>query len=132
MFFMLPGFLQRKCGSEYQRPGSFSMMDRDFAAAPGPDRMMMRRFLRVFRRLGLLPDEHLRLLEKVVHLAAIGITDESNAALRKRVLIKLAELGRGQASHAIDEKVLPEILHVQRSSSWESRMQSGWLATDVL
>lgn len=131
LFFMLPGFLQRKCGSEYQRPGSFSTMDRDFAAAPGPDRMMMRQFLRVFRMLGLLPDEHLRLLEKVVHLAAFGITDESNAALRKRVLIKLAELGREQASHAIDEKVLPEILHVQRSSSWESRMQSGWLAEDV-
>lgn len=131
LFFMLPGFLQRKCGSEYQRPGSFSIMDRDFAAARGPDRMMMRRFLRVFRMLGLLVDEHLRLLEKVVHLAAFGITDESNAALRKRVLIKLAELGRGQASHAIDEKVLPEILHVQRSTSWESRMQSGWLAKDV-
>ena len=131
LFFMLPGFLQRKCDSEYQRPGSFSTMDRDFAAAPGPDRMMMRRFLRVFRMLGLLPDEHLRLLEKVVNFATFGSTDESNAALRKRVLNKLAELGGGLSQHAVDGNVFPEILHVERSSSWESRMQSGWLAKDV-
>ena len=103
-------------------------MDRDFAAAPGPDGMMMRRFLRVFRMLGLLSDGHLRLLEKVVNHAGFGGPDESNAALRERVLNKLAELGRGQVQHAIDGKVFPEILHVQRSSSWESRMQSGWLA----
>ena len=88
----------------------------------------MRRFLRVFRMLGLLSDENLRLLERVVNLASFGITDESNAALRKRILIKLGELGRGQVQHAIDGKVFPEILHVQRSSSWESRMHSGWLA----
>ena len=105
-------------------------MDRDFAAAPGPDRTMMRRFLRVFRMLGLLPDEHLRLLEKIVHLAAFGSADESNAALRKRVLIKLAELGKAKIQHAIDGKVLPETVHLQRTSSWESRMQSGWLARE--
>ena len=103
-------------------------MDRDFAAAPSPDRMMMRRFLRVFRMLGLLPDENLRLLEIIVNLSAFGGTDENNAALQKRVLIELAEIGRGRTQHAVDRKVLPEILHVQRSSSWESRMQSGWLA----
>lgn len=130
LFVMLPGFLQRKCRSEYERPGSFSTMDRDFAAAPCPDRMTMRRFLRVFRMLGLLPEKHLRLLERVVNLAAFGSTDESNAALRKRLLNKLAELSGGQTKHAIDGRVLPEILHVQRSSSWENRMQSGWLAKE--
>ena len=132
LFFMLPGFLRRACGSEYQRPTSFSTMDREFAAASGPDRGMMRRFLRVFRMLGLLPDDHLRLLEKVVNIAAFGSTDESNAALRKRISNKLAELGKGQSQHVIDGRVLPEILHVQRSSSWESRMQSAWLAKEDL
>jgi hypothetical protein len=130
LFFMLPGFLRRKCGSEYQRPTSFSTMDRDFAAEPCPGRTMMRRFLRVFRMLGLLPDGNLCLLEKVVNLSAFESTDESNAALRKRISNKLAELGEGRIQHAIDGKVLPDILHVQRSSSWESRMQSAWLAKE--
>jgi hypothetical protein len=130
LLFMLPGFLRRVCGSEYQRPTSFSTMDRDFAAAPGPDRGMMRRFLRVLRMLGLLPDDTLCLLEKVVNLAAFGSTDESNAALRKRISDKLAELGNRQSQHVIDGRVLPDILHVQRSSSWESRMQSAWLAKE--
>lgn len=103
-------------------------MDRDFAAADGPDRRMMRRFLRVFRMLGLQSDANLRLLEKVVNLAAFGSTDESNAALQKRILNKLAELGKGQSQHAVNGTVLPDIVHVQRSSSWESRMQSAWLA----
>lgn len=123
LLFMLPGYLRRKCGSEYQRPGSFATMDRDFAAALCPGRMMMRRFLRVFRMLGLLPDDNLCLLEKVVNLAAYGSTDESNAALRKRTSNKLAELGKGQNQHAIDHKLLPDILHLQRSSSWESTLR---------
>jgi hypothetical protein len=128
LFFVLPGFLRRTCDGEYQRPGSFSTMDQNFAAAPGPDRRMMRRFLRVFRMLGLLSDANLRLLEKAVHLAAFGITDESNAALQKRIFNKLAELGKGQSQHVVNGTVLPNIVHVQRSSSWESRMQSAWLA----
>jgi hypothetical protein len=129
LFFVLPGFLRRTCDSEYQRPGSFSTMDRDFAAADGPDRRMMRRFLRVFRMLGLLPDDRLlRLLEKVVNLAAFGSTDESNAALQKRISNKLAELGKGHSQRAIDGLVLPDVVHVQRSSTWESRTQSAWLA----
>lgn len=107
-------------------------MDRDFAAAPGPDRRMMRRFLRVFRVLGLLSDADLRLLEKVVNLAAFGSTDESNAALRKRIFNKLPELSKGHTQHGINGTALPDILHVQRSSSWESRMQSAWLAKEDL
>ena len=107
-------------------------MDRDFAAAPGPDRRMMRRFLRVFRMLGLLPDGQLRLLETVVNLAGFGSTDESNAALRKRVLNKFAELGKGHTQQVVDGRVLPDILHVERTSSWESRMQSAWLAKEDL
>lgn len=130
LFFMLPGVLRRQCDSEYQRPGSFSTMDRDFAAAPGPDRGMMRRFLRVFRTLGLLPGDHLRLLETAVNLAAFGKIDESNAALRKRVFNKFAESGKGQTQHSIDGRVLPDILHVERTSSWENRMQSAWLAKE--
>lgn len=105
-------------------------MDRDFAAAPSPDRRMMRPFLRVFRMLGLLPDDHLRLLETAVNLAGFGGIDESNAALRKRFLNKFAEVGKGQTQHVVDGRVLPDILHVERSSSWESRMQSAWLAKE--
>ena len=130
LFFMLPGYLRRTCEGEYQRPGSFSTMDRDFEAIPGPDRRMMRRFLRVFRMLGLLPDDRLRLLEKLANLAAFGSTDESNAMLRKRISNKLAELGKGPTQHAINGMVLPDIVHVERSSSWENRMQSTWLAKE--
>lgn len=128
MSFVLPGFLRRTCDSEYQRPGSFSTMDRDFEAAPSPDRSMMRRLLRVFRMLGLQSDANLRLLEKVVNLAVFGSIDESNAALQKRIFNKQAELGKERSQHAIDGMVLPDIVHVQRSSSWESRMQSAWLS----
>jgi len=130
LVFMLPGFLRRKSASEGRNHESASM-NRDFAAAPCPDRRMMRRFLRMYRALGLLPSEHLRLLEKVVSFAAFERTDESNAVLRVRIFNKLAELDSGKAQHAFDSKLLPGILHVQRSSSWESQMQSGWLAKDV-
>jgi hypothetical protein len=78
--------------------------------------------------LGLQSDANLRLLEKVVNLAAFGSTDESNAVLQKRISNKLAELGKGHSQHAVSGMVLPEIVHVQRSSSWESRMQTAWLA----
>jgi hypothetical protein len=131
MLFVLPRPSQHRRGEEDWFPESFSIYQ-DFMAAPCPDRRLMRRFMRLFRMLGLQSDEHLRLLETIVNLAAAETTDESNSELRERIDSKLAEFGEGPTQHAFGKKVWPEILHVQRSSSWESRMQTGWLAKDAV
>ena len=131
LFFMLPGFLQHKC-SGIDQGFENSSIAYDFKAAPGPDRRVMRRFLRVFRMLGLLNNGDLRMLEAVVNLAAPGSTNESNFGLRERILSKLAEFGRGAQQYVAEGKAWPDIVHVQRRSSWESRMQTGWLAHDAL
>jgi len=127
MLLVLPRPSQHNRGEDDWFPESFSI-HQDFMAAPCPDRRLMRRFLRLFRMLGLQCEEDLRLLEKIVNLAAAEITDESNSELRERINSKLAEFGRGLTQRAIGRNVWPEILHIQRSSSWETRMQTGWLA----
>lgn len=129
LFFMLPRSMLRKCSGKDSCPESFAIA-REFMAAPRPDRNMMRRFLRVFRMLGLQTDRNLRLLEAVVNLTEVESADVSNSVLRERVIRKVAKLGRSN-SHVIEGKAWPDILHVQRRSSWESRMQSSWLAKDA-
>jgi hypothetical protein len=130
LLFVLPRSSQHERGGDDWFPESFSMYQ-DFMAAPCPERRLMRRFLRVFRMLGLQPDEDLGMLETVVNLAATEGTGESNSELRQRIFDRLAELGEGPTQHVVERKVWPEILHVQRNSSWESRMQTGWLAKDA-
>lgn len=129
LFFMLPGYMQRKCSGRDSCPESFAIAQ-DFMAASRSDRNLMRRFLRVFRLLGLQTGRDLRLLEAVVNLTEVESADVSNRMLRERVIRKVVELGRSN-THVIEGKAWPDILHVQRRSSWESRMQTGWLAKNA-
>lgn len=84
----------------------------------------------MFRLLHLLPDEHLRLLERVVNLVECDDDGESNCALSKRLFRKAADFDEGRDEHVIHGKLWPAIFEVERKFSWESRMQTNWLRRD--
>jgi hypothetical protein len=130
LYLMLPGSMQSRCcgGNECSER---VCLKQEFAAVLSPDREMMRRFLRVFRMLGLQTGERLCLLEMVVNLADSDTKDENNGEMRRRFLEKLARSGYAIAGHVIDGEAWPDIHHVWRTSSWESRMQAGWLAVEA-
>lgn len=129
IYLMLPGFMETRC------EGSNRCLDRHllgetFAAAPCPDRKTMRRFLRAFRLLQVLPDERLRLLERVVNLVECDDEGESNCALTKRLRRKGTEFDEGRNEHLIYGRGWPAVIEVARRVSWESRMQTSWLGRD--
>lgn len=129
IYLMLPGFMETRCEGSIRCPER-ALLGETFATASCPDRKMMRRFLRVFRLLQLLPDERLRLLERVVNLVECNGESESNCALTKRLRRKGAEFDEGRNGHLIYGSWWPAVIEVARRVSWESRMQTSWLRRD--
>jgi hypothetical protein len=127
LLLMLPDPLQSRCSTNSLCPGELSR-DQDPTAAPTSEWKMLRRFLRLFRMLELLPDQGLRLLEKFVNVAEAAGGNETTYDMRERFYNKLAESHQGVNRAVMGGKVWPDILRVSRPSSWESRMQDSWLA----
>lgn len=123
---MLPGSTESRSAGSSQIEERLSLK-RKFEAEPCPDWKMMRRFLRVFRTLGLQTHERLRLLERVVNLVAHDSGAECNRALQDRFLDEIIDSDEGIDEDVLEGKLCPDILHVERRSSWESRLQTGWL-----
>jgi hypothetical protein len=127
LLLMLPDPLQSKCSINSLCPGEL-LRDQDPTAAPTSAWKMLRRFLRLFRLLELLPDQGLRLLEKFVNVAEAAGGNDTTYDVRERFYNKLSESHRGVNRGVMEGKVWPDVLRVSRPSSWESRMQDSWLA----
>jgi hypothetical protein len=127
LLLMLPDHSRSRCGINSLCPGERSL-DQYSTAEPTAEWKMLRRFLRLFRMLELLPNQGLRLLEKFVNVAEAAGGNDTGYDMRERFYSKLAESHRGVNLAVMEGKVWPDVLRVSRSSSWESRMQDSWLA----
>jgi hypothetical protein len=127
LLLMLPDHLKSRCGVNSLCPENPSL-DQDYTAASTSEWKMLRRFLRLFRMLELLPNEGLRLLEKFVNVAEAAGGNDTGYDMRERFYSKLAESHQGVNRAVMEGKVWPHVVRVSRPSSWESRMRDGWLA----
>lgn len=120
LFLMLPGSLSR-----ISTQSEDHSLREDFMAALCPDRMVMRRFVRVCRLLGLRSSGYLRLLEMLAECN--NVDHGTNVDLEKRMIAKIAESKGEILEQDGFREIYPHIAHVERPSSWESRMQTAWL-----
>lgn len=121
LLVMLPGSIT--CIDSHQNRPEKQRLEENFMTQPCPDRGTMRRFLHVCRMLELRSSEDLHYLETLANI----VGRETNAELRTQLHAGVIEC---------DDKFLdleewhgmhPDIVNVQRPSSWESRMQTAWL-----
>lgn len=121
LLLMLPGSIT--CNDPQL---SRQRLEEGLMTQPCPDRKMMRRFLHVCKMLKLRSSEDLRYIETLANV----VDRETNAELKTQLHAGVIEC---------DEKFLdldewhgmhPDIVTVQRPSSWASRMQTAWLEGD--